>query len=534
MVMLNPTRRKAVIFAFIPMMLLYLIYTLKLHQFLPAIATWPTQRQIIVDITTLARHKLWPWTVKEDHEREHEHEGSDHHALPMDHLHYPPHPHPHSTSRVPFTRHIVAVGDLHGDMPNARRVLKFAGVTDDNGDWSGDVDFFVQTGDIIDRGDDTILLFIWMDRLRAQAAQAGGTVLSHLGNHEWMNAIGDWRYAPFPSLPSPQTQTLTPHLPPKRYVYPSELKTFGSIAARQRMLTSGRIGRSWAANYTSASRLPLHPSIGPPNTPYPPISQGMGLHVQKDEEDVHWRFEDDEEEDEDDEQEHEHEKHERGNDHHAHQHQKTKKPKHNPDPLSHAALSFVHGGLSPTYPDLLPFPSKINALGTSLLAKLQNRPQPPPHPPHPYPGFPPGTTVEEARMYSANGPLWYRGWAMEDEATVCKQVDAVLKKTGTRRMIMGHTPDFQNIKSRCNGKILIIDTGISHAYGGVLSALSIHYSLHPISGDGEEEERWLEREIVSALYPDRTEVLVEDEREVVGSFGGYHHHDRRQGEGGDS
>jgi hypothetical protein len=188
------------------------------------------------------------------------------------------------------------------------------------------------------------------------------------------------------------------------------------------------------------------------------------------------------------------------------------------EPMSHAALSFVHGGLAPKYPDLTPFPSRINELSDSLLSKLQNRPQPPPHPPHPYPGFPPGTTVEEARMYSADGPLWYRGWAMEDEATVCSQVDEVLAKTGTRRMIMGHTPNFHNIKSRCNGKIIIIDTGISHAYGGVLSALSIHYTLEPIGGD--QSKRWIEREVVSALYADRQEVITTDEREVVGSF--YH------------
>lgn len=50
-----------------------------------------------------------------------------------------------------FVRKIVAVGDLHGDMGNARKVLKLAGVVDDNGDWTGDVDYFVQTGDIIDR-----------------------------------------------------------------------------------------------------------------------------------------------------------------------------------------------------------------------------------------------------------------------------------------------------------------------------------------------------------------------------------------------
>ena len=35
-----------------------------------------------------------------------------------------------------------------------------------------------------------------MDKLRDQAQAVGGTVLSHLGNHEWMNATGDWRYVP--------------------------------------------------------------------------------------------------------------------------------------------------------------------------------------------------------------------------------------------------------------------------------------------------------------------------------------------------
>lgn len=171
----------------------------------------------------------------------------------------------------------------------------------------------------------------------------------------------------------------------KRYVYPSELKTFNTISARQRMLTTGSIGRSWVNNYTTAARLPLHPSVGSPNTPYPPADVG---------------------------------------------------------PLSQAALSFVHGGLSPSYSNLLPFPAKINELGYSLLTKLQSRKQPPPHPPNPYPGLPNDATEEELEFYSSNGPLWYRGWAMQKEVTVCKEVDAVLQKTGTRRMIMGHTPDF--------------------------------------------------------------------------------------------
>ena len=50
-----------------------------------------------------------------------------------------------------FVRRIVAVGDLHGDFGNARKVLEMSGVVDEEGEWTSQVDFFVQTGDIIDR-----------------------------------------------------------------------------------------------------------------------------------------------------------------------------------------------------------------------------------------------------------------------------------------------------------------------------------------------------------------------------------------------
>ncbi|TFY54257.1 hypothetical protein EVG20_g9782 [Dentipellis fragilis] len=99
----------------------------------------------------------------------------------------------HSRQKETRSSRIVAVGDLHGDIGNAQKVLEMADVVDAEGNWSGRVDVLVQTGDIIDRGDDTILLFDWMEQLRIQAQAADGLVLSHLGNHEWMNAIGDWR-----------------------------------------------------------------------------------------------------------------------------------------------------------------------------------------------------------------------------------------------------------------------------------------------------------------------------------------------------
>jgi len=339
-----------------------------------------------------------------------------------------------------FSRRIVAVGDLHGDLGNAHDVLKMAGVVDADGNWSGKVDFFVQTGDIVDRGDDTIKLYDLMDKLREQAKEKGGTVLTHLGNHEWMNVIGDWRY-----------------------VHQSEIATFGTSEQRMKMITTGRIGKTWAQNYTTTSRLPLHSSLGPPNTDYDPTAES---------------------------------------------------------PLSHAAVSFVHGGLAPDYTDLTPFPSRINKLSSSLLYKAQHqKPLPAPHPPNKYPGLPHTATPAEQHLYETNGPLWYRGWALDSEQKVCSAVDGVLQRTGTRRMIMGHTPDFEKIVSRCGGKIIIIDTGISHAYGGVLSALSIHYTLSLLSeSSSKHEKKWKEREVVTAVYMDHQDVLAVMEREVVGNF----------------
>ena len=40
------------------------------------------------------------------------------------------------------------------------------------------------------RGVDTVKLFLWLEQLRSQARAAGGDVISHLGNHEWMNLLG--------------------------------------------------------------------------------------------------------------------------------------------------------------------------------------------------------------------------------------------------------------------------------------------------------------------------------------------------------
>lgn len=87
-------------------------------------------------------------------------------------------------------------------------------------------------------------------------------------------------------------------------------------------------------------------------------------------------------------------------------------------------------------------------------------------------------------------------------------------------LVLTENVTLQKIVSRCGGKIIIIDTGISHAYGGALSALSIDYTLDlaPELAADSKQKVWIEREVVKAVYMDGEVVLAHDEYEVTGDF----------------
>ncbi|KAJ3329270.1 hypothetical protein HDU76_008257 [Blyttiomyces sp. JEL0837] len=77
-------------------------------------------------------------------------------------------------------------------------------------------------------------------------------------------------------------------------------------------------------------------------------------------------------------------------------------------------------------------------------------------------------------VFGGDGPLWYRGFAMENEITMCKHLDKALKIIGAKRMVIGHTPqESGQILSRCNGKVFVIDVGISRAYYSGCAVLEI-------------------------------------------------------------
>ena len=119
---------------------------------------------------------------------------------------------------------------------------------------------------------------------------------------------------------------------------------------------------------------------------------------------------------------------------------------------------FVHGGVSPSYA------KEASLLSTEVLAALREGIDDP--------------------VLRGEGPLWYRGYFLNDEAIACAEAEQVLKKMKAQRMIMGHTTQRSGaIISRCKGKIIGIDTGLSSHYGGNYSALEIQenqiFAIYP-------------------------------------------------------
>ena len=97
-------------------------------------------------------------------------------------------------TRLDAAERVIAIGDLHGDLDAARQALLLGGAIDTNDRWVGGDLVVIQTGDILDRGDEEEAVIALFQRLQEEAEQAGGAVHVLNGNHELMNAYRDYRY----------------------------------------------------------------------------------------------------------------------------------------------------------------------------------------------------------------------------------------------------------------------------------------------------------------------------------------------------
>ncbi len=105
---------------------------------------------------------------------------------------------------------------------------------------------------------------------------------------------------------------------------------------------------------------------------------------------------------------------------------------------------FVHAGVSPKYGD-----RRHTELNDQIRAELKDF-----------------TKLEGGVAMDALGPLWYRGLARDPEESLAAHVDALLQFHGVEAVVIGHTVTAGAILPRFNGKVLMIDVGMSKSYGG--------------------------------------------------------------------
>ncbi len=145
-------------------------------------------------------------------------------------------------------------------------------------------------------------------------------------------------------------------------------------------------------------------------------------------------------------------------------------------------IIFVHGGISKKYSTWKL--KDINNLLRNELTYLRRVIK----------GFrPPDAPLALQIVYKTEGPLWYRGLALNEEEIFKEEVDQILDKMGANNIVIAHTPTTSSriiakeFMSRFDEKVWIIDTGISEYYGGFLSALIIDNGNFSIWGQRDEE-----------------------------------------------
>jgi TPR repeat protein len=123
---------------------------------------------------------------------------------------------------------------------------------------------------------------------------------------------------------------------------------------------------------------------------------------------------------------------------------------------------FLHGGLSQKYEDW-----SIDRINDAVRQELNDF-----------------TRLHGGVVTDEEGPLWYRGLAEGDERQLEPLVDELLKHFDVDRIVVGHTYAQGAITPRFNGKVILIDIGLSRVYDnlGKIGCLEIDrghaYALH--------------------------------------------------------
>ena len=142
---------------------------------------------------------------------------------------------------------------------------------------------------------------------------------------------------------------------------------------------------------------------------------------------------------------------------------------------------YLHGGIGPAF---LPF--DIEVMDKAILAALRHEPAAADGPPD--------------ILWNEQGPLWYRGMAVNDEAAEAAHVAATLKRYGVSRIVLGHTKRYPMVNARFDGAVILTDIAVPggcsdpHGFlikeGDTLTAVHRGHSV-PLAVSGDAQQAYL-------------------------------------------
>ena len=315
----------------------------------------------------------------------------------------------------PSPHRIVAVGDLHGDFAAWRAIARAAGLMDAQGHWAGGDTVFVQAGDVVDRGDDSLGIIHDLKRLEREAPRAHGRLVALIGNHEAMNMTHDLRYvspADFAAFADAKS------VERREQVYLANRATIeAAYRKRDPAMADEAIRKAWL-DATPLGQIEHDQAWGPDGA--------IG------------RWE-----------------------------------------IGHPAVAlidgslFVHGGISAAYACL-----SLVEINRRVAAALRARDTDPnaiindPAGPLWYRGLVRRDDGDPTDSPAAGAPCATSA-PSTPKLSMLAELEQVLHAYGAQRMIIGHTPDLSGIAILDGGRLARIDTGISSVFGGRLTYLEI-------------------------------------------------------------
>jgi hypothetical protein len=339
---------------------------------------------------------------------------------------------------------IVVVGDIHGAGTNLAQILQAAGLIDAQRKWTGGTARLVQTGDILDRGPEVREAIDLLMRLEGEARRAGGRIDVLFGNHEGMNVLRDYRdvLAGFERFADGRSEERRR----KAFETHSEIaRSAGTTLDREAWMNihppgsieyadafgpSGKYGRWIRARrpiLQIGDTIFMHAGLNPERTiTIDDVNRQVEQEVRNWDELVA-----------------------------ALERERLAAPFFTLQEIVDAAQLEI-GRIGIAQKTKEPLPDYVTQEFVKRLQFLFN--------------------IDKLALVESDGPLWYRGLAtLPDDQQPA--IEAMLKRYGARRIVIGHTPQLPGgkIRARFGGLVVLIDTGMLNSYfkGGQPSALEL-------------------------------------------------------------